>query len=104
MFRALVSRSVRLVILLALGGCIQSSRDIAKDGLLPELPLLPGNYKEDANHTAKVTRNGDGYTIREITRRIAESGKVKIAESTHSVRLFKIPEFDGYIVQENVDN
>jgi hypothetical protein len=105
MLRVLAPYAARLGVLLALGGCIQSSHDIAEDGLSPQLPLLSGDYKEDEDHSAKVTRSGDGYTVLERTKRTTKSGKIKAAEETHHIRFFSIPEFpNGYIIQENVEN
>ena len=105
MLRVLAPYAARLTVLLALGGCIQSSHDIAEDGLSPQLPLLSGDYKEDEGHSAKVTRDGDGYTVLERAKRTTKSGIIKTIEETHHIRFFNIPEFpNGYIIQENVEN
>ena len=105
MFRNYASFGVALTLLSVLGGCIKSSRDIAKDNLLPLLPLTPGTYNEGPDNTATVLINGDGYMIQEKSKRPMGNGKFRIIEDTHQVRFFKISEFPkGYIVQKNVEN
>ena len=103
--RNCTSFSVALTLLLVLGGCIQSSHDIAMDNLQPLLPLTPGTYNEGPDNTAYVMINGDGYMIQEKSKRPTRNGKFKIIADTHQVRFFKIPELPrGYIVQKNVEN
>jgi hypothetical protein len=105
MSRNCTSLGVALTLLLVLGGCIQSSRDIAMDNLLPLLPLTPGTYNEGPDNIASVMIHGDGYMIQEKSKRPMRNGKFKIIEDTHKVRFFKIAEFpQGYIVQKNVEN
>jgi hypothetical protein len=105
MFRNCVSFGVALTLLLVLGGCIKSSRDIAKDNLSSFHPLTPGTYNEGPDNTVTVLVNGDGYLIQEKSRRPTLKGRIKIIDDTHQVRFFKISELpEGYIVQKNVED
>jgi hypothetical protein len=72
-----------------LGACIGSDYDL-KTSLTPEFPVKPGTYvKVDSPDTViSVRRLGDAYRIYNRSTKL-----------TTYARLYKIPEYEGYVLQ-----
>lgn len=81
-----------LILLIFVGGCIQSSQDIAVD--LPiELPKLAGIFvRSGTNEVIVIKPMRSGYMM--------QWGDAE----ANFTRLFKIPEYSGYVVQVYVSS
>ena len=74
------------IVALPLSACIVSDHDLAAD-LKPEFPIAPATYSAGPDKIYVVRRENDAYTITN-----------PIDKETINVRLFKIAEYDGYIL------